>query len=386
MNREWIDKDYYQVLGVAKEADAEAIKRAYRKLARKFHPDANQGDSAAEERFKQVSEAYGVLSDPEQRKEYDEVRRLVESGAYRGGFDGGPGPFGQYTGGQRVRVEDLGDLFGGLGDVFGFGGSRRRGAAPQRGTDTSAELTLPFDDAIRGVTTEVQVRGEAPCSRCGGSGAEPGTSIDVCPTCGGTGAVAQNQGVFSFSQPCPQCGGSGRIIPSRCTQCRGRGVEVRVRNLKVKIPPGVNDGATIRLPGKGSPGRNGGPPGDLLVRVRVTPHPLFVRRGNDLIVTVPVSYTEAALGTTVEVPTLDGRVSIRVPAGTPSGKTFRVKGRGVKPNKGPAGDLYAKVEVLVPRKVSSEEKKLLEQLAEFEKGDLRAHLKAEGHPAAQVKR
>lgn len=374
MNREWIDKDYYQVLGVAKGATAEEIKRAYRKLARKFHPDANRGDDAAEERFKQISEAYGVLSDAEQRKEYDEVRQLVESGAYRGGFDGTGGPFGRYGGSQRVRIEDLGDLFSGFGDTFGFGNSRRRGTGPLRGADTSAELTLSFEDAVRGVTTEVLVRGEAPCTRCGGSGAEPGTNIDVCPTCGGSGAVAQNQGVFSFSQPCPQCGGSGRIIPNPCTQCRGRGVETRTRSLKVKIPAGVNDGATIKLPGKGSPGRNGGPAGDLLVKVHVTRHPMFQRRGNDLTVNVPISYTEAALGTTIEVPTLDGRVTIKVPPGTPSGKTFRVKGRGVKPERGPAGDLYAKVEVLVPRKISNEEKKLLEQLAEFETEDLRAHL------------
>jgi molecular chaperone DnaJ len=275
-----------------------------------------------------------------------------------------------------VRVEDLGDLFGGLGDVFGFGGGgRRRAAGPARGADTSAELSLSFDEAVHGVTTEVQVRGEASCSRCGGSGAEPGTSIDVCPTCAGTGAVAQNQGVFSFSQPCPQCGGSGRIIPNPCSQCRGRGTETRSRNIKVRIPAGVKGGSTIRLAGKGGPGRNGGPNGDLLVKVHVTRHPVFSRRGNDLTVTVPVSYTEAALGTKIEVPTLDGPVSIKIPAGTPSGKTFRVKGRGVKPERGTTGDLYARVEVLVPRRVSSEERQLLERLAEFETEDLRAHLK-----------
>jgi molecular chaperone DnaJ len=372
VNRDWVDKDFYQVLGVGKEAATDEIKRAYRKLAQKYHPDANAGDPAAEERFKQVSEAYAVLSDGEQRKEYDELRRLVESGAYRGFDDGQGNPFGS---GQRVRVEDL--FGGGLGDIFsgfGGGGGRRRGG-PQRGADVSAELTQSFNDAVNGVTTTISIRGEAPCSRCGGAGAEPGTSVDVCPTCGGTGVVAQNQGVFSFSQTCPQCGGSGRIIPTPCAQCRGKGTEVRTRNIKVKIPAGVQDGATIRIPGKGNPGRNGGAPGDLLLKVHVTPHPVFERRGNNLHVTVPISFTEAALGTTVEVPTLDGSVSIKIPTGTPNGKVFRVKGRGVKPDRGPAGDLYARAEVVVPRKVSREERKLLEQLAEMEAEDLRAHLK-----------
>ena len=374
MNRDWVEKDFYQVLGVGRDASKDEIKRAYRKLAQKFHPDANSGDPAAEERFKQVSEAYGVLADAEQRKEYDELRRLVDSGAYRG-FDNGAGnPFG---GGQRIRVEDLGGMFGGgLGDILsGFGGGGRRRAGPQRGTDVSAELTQSFNDAVNGVTTTISIRGEAPCSRCGGSGAEPGTSVDVCPTCSGTGVVAQNQGVFSFSQPCPQCGGSGRITPTPCTQCRGRGTEVRTRNIKVRIPAGVQDGATLRIPGKGSPGRGGGPPGDLLLKVHVTPHSVFERRGNDLHVTIPISFTEAALGTTVELPTLDGVVSIKIPPGTQNGKTFRVKGKGIKPERGQSGDLYAKADVVVPRKLSGDEKKLLQQLAEFETEDHRAHLK-----------
>jgi molecular chaperone DnaJ len=364
MNREWIDKDFYKVLGVSSSATPEEIKRAYRKLAQKYHPDANPGDAGAEDRFKDISEAYAVLSDTEQKKEYDEVRRLVESGGYAG--------FGGPFGGQRVRVEDLGDIFGGIGDLFGFRNGRQ---GPQRGPDSTAELTLSFEDAIGGVTTSVAVRGEAPCSRCNGSGAEPGTPVTTCPTCRGSGSVAQNQGMFSFAQPCPQCRGSGRIITTPCSQCRGRGREVRTRNIKVKVPAGVKDGATIRLAGKGGPGVNGGPPGDLLVKVHVSPHPVFNRRGDDLIVNVPVSFTEAALGTTLEIPTLEGTVSIKVPPGTQSGRMFRVKGRGVKPAKGPAGDLYAKVEVVVPRKLSREEKKLLEQLAEYETADPRAHLK-----------
>ena len=373
MNRDWVDKDFYQTLGVAAGASADEIKKAYRKLAQKFHPDANPGDQSAEERFKQISEAYGVLSDSEQRKEYDELRRLVESGAYRNYGNGGRGGFG---GGQRVRVEDLGDILGGFGDLFGFGGSRGR-AGPQKGADSTADLTISFDEAVAGMVTTLDLRGQSPCSRCGGSGAEPGTPIDVCPSCGGDGVIASNQGVFSFSQPCPTCGGSGRRIVTPCSQCRGQGTEVRSRSIKVKIPAGIKDGATIRLPGRGGPGANGGPMGDLLVKVHVSSHRLFTRKGDDLHLTVPISFTEAALGTKVEVPTLEGKVTIRVPAGTSNGKVFRVRGKGVSSGKRGAGDLYARVEVVVPAKLSGEEKKLLEQLAAIDDDDLRAHLRSQ---------
>jgi molecular chaperone DnaJ len=367
MNRAWTDKDFYKVLGVSRTAGDDEIKRAYRKLAQKHHPDANQGNPAAEDRFKEISEAYTTLSDPEQRKEYDEVRRLVESGGFAGFRSSGAGPYG----GQRMRVEDLGDLFGGLGDVFGFGGARR---GPTRGADSTAELTLSFEEAVKGVTTTVAVRAEAPCSRCGGSGAEPDTSVSTCPTCKGKGTIALNQGVFSFSQPCPQCGGSGRLVTSPCTQCHGRGVETRTRNIRVKIPAGVGDGATIRLPAKGSPGHNLGPHGDLLVTVRVAPHEFFGRKGNDLLLTVPITFTEATLGTKLDLPTLAGVVTVKVPAGTPSGKTFRVRGHGVTPERGKTGDLMAKVEVLIPKRLSKDEKKLIEQLAGYETEDPRAHL------------
>jgi molecular chaperone DnaJ len=373
VNREWLEKDFYEILGVAKTASQDEVKRAYRKLAQKFHPDANPDDTKAEDRFKDVSEAYSILSNPEKRAEYDEVRRLG-AGAF-GGF-GGAGGFG--AGGQRVRVEDLGDLFGGmggLGDLFGgFGGSRSAGS--RRGADATAELHLSFDDAVSGVTTSVAVRGETICSRCRGTGAEPGTSARTCPTCNGAGQTAQSQGLFAFPQTCPQCRGSGKLIDTPCTTCRARGTEVKTRSIKVKIPAGIRDGATIRLQGKGSPGRGGGPAGDLIVQVHVASHPLFGRKANDLTLTVPITYTEATLGTKVEVPTLDGTVTLRIPAGTQSGKTFRVRGRGVQPAKGRAGDLLVRIEVLVPKRVSRDEKKLLEQLQTYEPEDIRAHLGA----------
>lgn len=374
MNREWVEKDFYAILDVSPEASQEEIKRAYRKLAQKLHPDANPGDTTAEDRFKDVSEAYSVLSDPEQRKEYDQVRRLASSGGFGGGGFG-PGGFG----GQQVRVEDLSDLFGGLGglgDLFGGGGGRTTGRGPMRGSDTSADLTISFEEAYSGATTTLQVRGQATCSHCGGSGAEPPSRPVACPTCGGTGSVARNQGFFSFSEPCPQCRGAGVLIENPCRVCRGSGVEVRTRSIRVRIPAGVKDGATIRLAGKGEPGRNGGPAGDLLVKVHVSPHPIFGRSGDNLTVTVPISYAEATLGTRLTVPTMNGPVKMKVPAGTPSGKVFRIKGRGFPSSRGRGGDLLARVEIQVPNKLSKDEKQLLEQLASYDTDEMRSHLEA----------
>ena len=379
MNRDWVDKDFYKVLGVAQDASAEEIKKAYRKLAQTHHPDAKPGDKEAEEKFKEISEAYATLSNTEKRKEYDEVRRLVASGGFGGfGQGAGPGGFGGF-GGQQVRVEDLGDLFGGmggLGDLFGFGGGQGAGrGGPMRGSDMETELTIGFDDAAHGVTTTISVRGAASCSKCAGTGAEPGTSVTTCPTCGGRGMVAQNQGFFSFTQPCPECGGRGRLIEQPCSQCRGSGSEMKTRKIKVRVPAGVKDGSTLRLREKGAPGRNGGPAGDLLVRIKVAKSRLFGREGNNLTLKVPVTYSEATLGTKIEVPTLNGGVKLRIPSGTPSGKTFRVKGRGVQPESGRPGDLLVTVEVAVPTKVSREEKKLLEALQEENTEDVREYLK-----------
>ena len=371
MNRDWIEKDFYQILGVSDDAPADEIKDSYRKLAQEHHPDANPGDGAAEEKFKGISEAYATLSDAEQRKEYDQVRRLSSTG----GFPGFGSPGGGF-GGQQVRVEDLSDLlggFGGLGDLFGSGSSGRGG--PVGGADTQAELTISFEDAAHGITTAVRIRGAAHCSRCGGSGAEPGTNINTCPTCGGRGMVAQNQGFFSFSQPCPQCRGSGRLIDTPCSTCRGSGSESRTREIKVRVPAGVQDGNTLRLRGKGAPGGNGGPAGDLLLHIRVASSSTFGRRGNNLTLTVPITYSEAVLGTRIDVPTLNGGVKLKVPSGTPSGKTFRVRGKGVVPERGRPGDLLVTVHVAVPKKVSKEERKILEQLDAQRGEDLRQHLR-----------
>lgn len=372
MNRDWVEKDFYKVLGVTPDSTPEEIKKSYRKLAQTHHPDANPGDASAEDKFKEISEAYATLSNAEKRKEYDEVRRLVATGGFRGGAPAGGG-FGGF-GGQQVRVEDLGDLLGGFGDLFGgFGGGGRSG--PRRGADMETELSISFDDAAHGVTTTMSVRGATACSHCGGSGAEPGSKVTTCPTCSGRGMVAQNQGFFSFQQPCPNCGGRGQLMETPCTTCHGSGSETRTRNINIRIPAGVQDGSVLRLREKGAPGSFGGPPGDLLVRIKVASSRLFGRNGNNLTLKVPITYSEAALGTKVEVPTLNGGVKVRVPAGTPSGKTFRLKGHGVQPENGRPGDLMVTVQVAVPTKLSKQEKQLLEQLEDENQEDVRQHLK-----------
>jgi len=375
--REWFEKDYYKVLGVPETATDKEIRRAYRKLAKEHHPDSNPGH---EETFKEISAAYDVLSDDEKRKAYDEVRRL---GPMAGGFGAGPGGFGAGApggGGFTFTTEDLGDL-GGLGDLFGNlfggGGGRRRGGqnvGPRRGDDLETELHLSFLDAVNGVTTTVNLTSEAACHTCHGSGAAPGTTPVVCPTCGGRGAVEDNQGPFSFSRACPHCNGRGTIVESPCQTCKGSGVERRPRQVKVRIPAGVDDGQRIRLKGRGGAGRNGGPPGDLYVVVHVAPHDLFNRKGKDLLLTVPVTFPEAALGAEIKVPTLDGGpVTLRIPAGTKSGRTFRVKGRGVPKSKG-AGDLLVTTEVAVPQKLTAEQREAVETLAETTKESPRSHL------------
>ncbi len=362
IRREWFDKDYYAVLGVAKNASQAEIKKAYRKLAQQHHPDANAGDPRAEERFKEISSAYDVIGDEDKRKAYDQAREMGAAG-FGGGFPNGGsgGGFGGYPGGVRFDATDvnLEDLLGGM-----FGGGSRRRARPSRGADLETEVTLSFDDAMAGVTVPVTLTGPAPCTTCHGSGAAPGTHPITCSTCGGSGQVAVNQGLFSMAQTCPQCRGTGRLIETPCPTCGGVGATRRKRTIKVKVPAGVRDGARIKLAGKGESGAAGGRPGDLYVRVRVRAHERFGRKGNDLTLDVPVTFPEAALGAHVQVPTLQSPVTLKVPAGTPTGKTFRVRGKGAPKKGGGHGDLLATVVVDVPRKLSKEQKKLVEQLGE----------------------
>ncbi len=374
--REWFEKDYYKVLGVPQSATDTEIRRAYRKLAKENHPDAHPGK---EERFKEISAAYDVLSEPAKRKEYDEIRRLGPMAAGgAGGFPGG-GPGGAGGAGgtpfTNIRTENLGDIFGDILGRFGAGtaGGRPRTAPGQRGEDVEAELHLAFLDALNGVTTTVNVTTEASCSTCSGTGAAPGTSPTVCSRCGGRGVTSDNQGLFSFSRACPQCGGRGMTVETPCPTCRGTGIEKRPRQVKVRIPAGVDDGQRIRVKSRGAPGRGGGPPGDLWVTVRVAAHKVFGRKGRNLTLTVPITFAEAALGAEITVPTLDGTVVLRVPPGTRSGRTFRVKGRGVADDKG-AGDLLVTVEVAVPTKLSAAEREAIEALATASTDSPRTHL------------
>jgi molecular chaperone DnaJ len=366
--KDYLERDYYAALGVSKDASQAEIKKAYRKLARELHPDKNPGDAKAESRFKEVSEAYGVLSDETRRREYDEARSLFGAGGFRSGGGGAGGmPF------------DLSDLFGnrggggpaggGIGDLFGNifsgrGAGRRGGVgSPARGADVETEVTLAFTEAVAGVTVPLQLASPGACRNCGGTGARPGTAPHPCPNCLGTGLITRNQGAFALSEPCRECRGTGQVVDDPCPDCRGTGVTTQTRTITVKIPAGVKDGQRIRLAGKGAPGRRGGPAGDLFVRVHVREHELFGRRGDDLTLTLPVTFPEAALGTTVRVPTLDRSVTLKVPPGTASGRTFRVRGRGVPKRTGGAGDLLVTVDVAVPANLTPEARELLEKYA-----------------------
>jgi molecular chaperone DnaJ len=384
--RDFIEKDYYAALGVAKDADAAAIKKAYRALARDLHPDKNPGNAQAEAKFKEASEAYGVLSDPAKRKEYDEARRLFGGGGFRPGAGGGGFPPGGFPTGSAGQPFDLGDLFGaasgggsaraggGLGDLFGglFGGggggatgtrSRQQAASgPARGQDVETEATLAFDEAVLGVTVPLRMQSPGSCPTCHGSGAKPGTAPHTCPVCNGAGVTSRSQGAFAFSEPCRECRGSGSVVDDPCATCKGSGITDQVRTITVRIPAGVKDGQRIRLAGKGAPGRRGGPAGDLFVVVHVTGSELFGRSGDDLTLDVPISFAEAALGTTLTVPTLDGTVSLKVPPGTAGGRTFRVRGRGVH-GKGRTGDLLVTVSIAVPTSLDADARAAVEELA-----------------------
>jgi len=349
---DWINKDFYAELGVKKDATADEIKKAYRKLARANHPDSNPDDSAKHEKFKKVAEAYDVIGDPEKRKKYDEVRSLAASGGFPGGFGGG----GTTSGGRGYNFEDLfGGGGGGLGDMFGdlFGAGRRTQQArprPTKGADVESTATIGFTDALDGVTVSLRLTSDAACPDCKGTGGKPGTKPHICPVCEGAGYVVQSVGGgFSMNETCPRCGGRQLVYDEPCPTCHGTGRGTSARTIQARIPAGVKDGQKIRLKGKGAAGENGGPAGDLYVTVRVSPHRVFGRKDDNLTIEVPVSFDELALGAEIKIPTLSGApVTLRVPAGTPNGRTFRVRGKGFRRTDGTVGDLLATVEVQVP--------------------------------------
>ncbi len=364
-------KDLYKILGVSKKASQEDIRRSYRKLARKYHPDANRDDPKAEDRFKEIQHAYEVLSDPEKRREYDEGPRT-----FFGGAGGAQQPPRDGTGSFSTDFSDLfgGGGFGDLGDIFGR--STRTRSAPTKGQDITANVNLKFRDALNGVTTRVAVPVEEACGECRGTGAAPGTLPKTCPDCGARGVRSRDQGFFALSEPCARCGGEGTIIEKPCASCGGSGRVRSSRQVTVKIPPGAKDGMKIRVPGRGSGGKNGGPPGDLFVVTRVEEHPVFKRRGDDFVVEVPVSLVEASLGAEIEVPKPQGgTVKLRLPAGTQNGKQFKVRGAGApRPRGGEAGDLIVKTSVVVPKKLKKREREILEAFDEVHDADVRGDL------------
>src|ERR1700747_63222 len=377
--RDWVEKDFYKELGVSPNAGQNEIKRVPRKLLAENHPDRNPGNRTAEDRYKAVSEAKEVLTDPAKRKEYDETRRLFAGGGFGrrfngGDFGGGFSGAGFGADGAEFNLNDLFDAAGrsggtNIGDLFGglFGrGAGARPSRPRRGNDLETETGLDFVEAAKGVAKmELRLTSPAPCTNCHGSGARPGTSPKVCATCNGSGVINRNQGAFGFSEPCADCRGSGSIIEHPCEECKGTGVTTRTRTINVRIPPGVEDGQRIRLAGQGEAGLRGAPSGDLYVTVHVTPDKVFGRDGDAL--TAPVSFTELALGTTLSVPTLDGKVGVRVPKGTADGRILRVRGRGVPKRDGGNGDLLVTVKVAVPPNLEGAALEALEKYAAAEK-------------------
>jgi len=343
-------RDYYEVLGVARTATESEVKTAYRRLAMKFHPDRNPGNVEAEASFKEAKEAYEILSNNNKRRAYDQYGHAgVDSSAGAGGFGG---------------ADAFSDIFG---DVFGdiFGGGRRGRAQVFRGADLRYELDLTLEQAVAGDNIEIEIPSHVACERCEGNGAEPGTEPETCGTCSGAGQIRVTQGFFSIQQTCPACKGSGKTIPNPCTECRGRGRVPKTRKLAVKIPAGVDTGDRIRLAREGEPGRNGGPSGDLFVDIVVAQHPIFEREDQDLHCDIPISFAVAALGGNVEVPALDGQVSLKVPPETQSGKVFRIKGKGVRSVRSPGvGDLFCRVQVETPVKLTKQQKQQIQALDE----------------------
>ncbi|GAB3437725.1 molecular chaperone DnaJ [Actinophytocola sediminis] len=378
--RDWIDKDFYHELGVPSDASDGEIKRAYRKLARELHPDANPGNAQAEARFKSVSEAYGVVGDAEKRKQYDEARRLFGSGGFRpggfGGFGSGSGSgsstfdFSDIFAGQQQAGAGGGGISDLLGNLFGRRGGATATAAnrPRRGADVETEVRIDFVEAVKGATVPLRLSSPSTCGTCHGSGARPGTTPRTCPTCSGAGLVSRSQGTFAFSEPCRDCRGTGRIVDDPCPECSGDGVSTRTRTLTVRIPAGVNDDQRIRLAEQGEPGANGGQTGDLYVRVHVTPHPVFGRTGNDLTIKVPLAFPEMALGTTLTVPTLEDKVSLRVAPGTANGRVLRVRGKGIARRDGQVGDLLVTLQITVPAELDEQARTALQDYLEATSG------------------
>lgn len=364
-------KDYYDILGLSETASDQEIKKAYRRLAKKYHPDSNPNNKMAEEKFKEVSEAHEILSNPEKRKQYDQLRKMERSGFT--GFGRGEGGrgfedlFARRGGkGRSFTFEDMGG-FGNIGDlfsnIFDMGqANRRQRWGPQKGADLYAEVEIPFDLAVSGGKTAVELKKEEVCPVCKGTGAKPGTSQSTCPECGGSGMVSFGQGGFAVSRPCPRCLGRGKIITVPCPQCGGRGQTSARKKLLINIPAGISDGTQLRLRGQGQPGIAGGPPGDLMVKIEVGRHRFFDRRGQDVYCKVPINIAQASLGTKIRVRTIDGKVELKIPPGTQSGTKFRLRGKGIKAN-GSRGDQYVEVVVDVPKNLSRRQRELLEEFA-----------------------
>lgn len=343
-------RDYYEVLNVSRNAGEDEIKKAYRKLAIKYHPDKNPDNKEAEEKFKEATEAYEVLRDSEKRSRYDRFGHAgLEGMMGAGGFD-----FGNF--------EDIvGDIFGDFGDIFGFGGASRSQGGPKRGRSLQYDLQISLEDVMLGKTLTIDVPRLEACQTCHGTGAEAGSKPETCPECFGRGQVTRTQGFFSMSRTCPRCQGDGRVIPNPCNECNGQGLVRKVRQIKVRIPKGINTGAKIQMRGEGEAGVNGGPPGDLFVMISVAPHELFVREGNDLVTRAKISFPQAALGTTIEIPTIDDTAKITIPNGTQFGERLRIPNKGVPYyNHYGSGDLIVEIQVETPTNLTEQEKELLE--------------------------
>ena len=356
-------RDYYEVLGLKKGASDEEIKKAFRKMAMKYHPDRNPDDKEAEEKFKEANEAYSVLSDPDKKSKYDRFGHAgVDPNAGFGGFGGGAGGFGGF--------EDIFDMFGGFGGFGGFsGGARRNPNQPKKGRDLQKAITITFEEAAFGVKKDIEISKFVNCSTCNGEGTKPGTSKKTCPTCGGSGQVAETKrtafGAFQNITTCHQCGGTGTIIEEPCPDCKGTGRVRKTIKLSIDIPAGVDNESVIPIRGQGEPGTNGGPAGDLYIVISVKPHKLFERRGNDLYIEMPITFDQAALGAEIVVPTLEEKVSYKIPAGTQPGTVFRLKNKGIKYLRREAkGDLYVKVNLEVPTKLNGKQKKAISRMAE----------------------